>query len=536
MANRVPLIIDITDGNKIKELPTNDNIDMTGSGLANLTALSVSGQLSGNTLNSVADTTVGGTLGVTGISTLTGVTLAGNVTGANFNITGLTNLVATNISGSGVGITNVDADTLANQVGSYYLNYNNFTNTPTISAITTIYDIEDVSGGGTENDNDVLTWDAATALWKPAASAGGGGGGIALTDLSINLLAAQGNGNLVYDNTSGVFTFTPASIPTVLSAFTNDSLCIKLGDVSVTQNAASGTGSLLYEESTGVFTYVPPAVPTNVSGLVNDSNFVALTDVETAGYIKGTDVTSSGRITVAADTPSAGLIQIQFDESGLLTAEADTLETVVGRGASSSVAIEADAFNQSAASASTSTIKNISTETVVVLTSVTGTNYNLTTTNGNIAATNGNMNAANVSATTAMNTPLINVTGGAGTNGTVQNVNGDIIFETGGTNGRVRVEDGILRIGTSASLPSPLTNGDLVFDGNTLYMHTNDLGDGTAGRLIVAGGGGGLSDRGFIIPGHESGDEPTSPTEGEMIWHISDAAIKVWNGSAWQTI
>lgn len=38
----------------------------------------------------------------------------------------------------------------------------------------------------------------------------GGGGGIALTDLSVTTATASGNGALSYDNTSGVFTFTPA--------------------------------------------------------------------------------------------------------------------------------------------------------------------------------------------------------------------------------------------------------------------------------------------------------------------------------------
>jgi hypothetical protein len=45
-------------------------------------------------------------------------------------------------------------------------------------------------------------------------SSGGGGGGIALTDLSVTTATASGNGALSYDNTSGVFTFTPADTST----------------------------------------------------------------------------------------------------------------------------------------------------------------------------------------------------------------------------------------------------------------------------------------------------------------------------------
>ena len=31
MANRIPLVVDTTDGNKIKEFPVGDNLDLTNS-------------------------------------------------------------------------------------------------------------------------------------------------------------------------------------------------------------------------------------------------------------------------------------------------------------------------------------------------------------------------------------------------------------------------------------------------------------------------------------------------------------------------
>ena len=45
-----------------------------------------------------------------------------------------------------------------------------------------------------------MTWEAAS---------GGGGGGIALTDLSVTQNSASGSGSLTYNNTSGVFSYTP---------------------------------------------------------------------------------------------------------------------------------------------------------------------------------------------------------------------------------------------------------------------------------------------------------------------------------------
>ena len=53
--------------------------------------------------------------------------------------------------------------------------------------------------------------------------AGFGGGGIALTDLSVTQAAASGSGSLTYDDTSGVFTFTP---PDITGAATRDPLTI----------------------------------------------------------------------------------------------------------------------------------------------------------------------------------------------------------------------------------------------------------------------------------------------------------------------
>ena len=78
--------------------------------------------------------------------------------------------------------------------------------------------------------------------------------------LSTTTTAASGGGALAYDNTSGVFTFTPAA----------DS-GIALTDLSTTTVGASGGGSLAYNNSTGVFTFAPADLSTKI----------ALTDLST---------------------------------------------------------------------------------------------------------------------------------------------------------------------------------------------------------------------------------------------------------------
>ena len=77
-----------------------------------------------------------------------------------------------------------------------------------------------------------------------------GGGGAKLTDLSVTTGAASNGGSLAYANTTGVFTFAPASL--------SDLGGIALADISVGANAAAaGGGALSYNSTSGVFTFTP---------------------------------------------------------------------------------------------------------------------------------------------------------------------------------------------------------------------------------------------------------------------------------------
>ena len=55
MATRYPLVIDTTDNNKIKEIPSGDNLNLSGNSIVNAINVTASGVLSGNSL--VLDTT-----------------------------------------------------------------------------------------------------------------------------------------------------------------------------------------------------------------------------------------------------------------------------------------------------------------------------------------------------------------------------------------------------------------------------------------------------------------------------------------------
>jgi len=106
--------------------------------------------------------------------------------------------------------------------------------------------------GAEPTNGHILSYNSTTKKIVAIANSGGGGGGsgIALTDLSVSTNSASGNGSLAYNNSTGVFTFTPADASGSGSG-------IALTDLSVNTASASGGGALAYNNSTGVFTFTP---------------------------------------------------------------------------------------------------------------------------------------------------------------------------------------------------------------------------------------------------------------------------------------
>lgn len=75
---------------------------------------------------------------------------------------------------------------------------------------TALGDLTDVSSNA-PTTGQVLKWDGTE--WAPATDlSSSGGSGIALTDLSVTKASAFGNGNLTYNNSTGVFLFTPPDL------------------------------------------------------------------------------------------------------------------------------------------------------------------------------------------------------------------------------------------------------------------------------------------------------------------------------------
>jgi microcystin-dependent protein len=169
--------------------------------------------------------------------------------------------------------------------------YNDLSNTPNIPS--QLNDLSDVIVAGTINNNDVISWDGAHWTPTPLSSLGGG---IALTNLSVTV-NSPGNPNLSYNNTTGVFSYTPPDLSAYLTSVAinlseisdvnisgtpSDGAVLKyntsnsqwelgtdtslsLTALSTVTNPASGTGALGYNNTTGVFSYTPPVLPTELS-------------------------------------------------------------------------------------------------------------------------------------------------------------------------------------------------------------------------------------------------------------------------------
>lgn len=65
-------------------------------------------------------------------------------------------------------------------------------------------------GGATQGAGNILVSVVDGPVVNGTTGGGGGGSGIALTDLSVTSNSPSGNGSLTYNNSTGVFTFTPA--------------------------------------------------------------------------------------------------------------------------------------------------------------------------------------------------------------------------------------------------------------------------------------------------------------------------------------
>ena len=210
----------------------------------------------------------------------------------------------------------IDADTLNGQNPSHYLDYNNFTNTPSIPSDLTDLGIADGTVG------QFLKTDGAGNF--SFATVSGGSGGIALTDLSIGTEGtASGDGDISYDNTTGVFTYTPPDLSSYITS-------VAFSDLTSTPTTLAGYG--ITDAFDGDYNNL-----TNTPTIPSDLTDLSITD-GTSGQVLKTDGAGNFFFGDVSGGGAAGSAFTGFAVSGQSTVFADSATdtlTLVGAGLNS---------------------------------------------------------------------------------------------------------------------------------------------------------------------------------------------------------
>ena len=216
------------------------------------------------------------------------VEIHGNVTSAgqastiaNHNISGLAD-VSTTAPNSGqilkwdgskwapaddatAGGAGLDADTLDGQHGSYYLDYTNFTNKPTIPGV--LADLTNVHNAA-PTDGQVLAWDNANSRWAPANGGGAGDitavvagtgltGGATSGSATLNVDVGTGANKIVQLDGTGKLpavdgsNLTGVSTATTLAALTDVDLTGIANDKIIKYNSTSSKWEIADDSSGG---------------------------------------------------------------------------------------------------------------------------------------------------------------------------------------------------------------------------------------------------------------------------------------------
>ena len=206
-------------------------------------------------------------------------------------------------------------------VGKAYASFNNEWN-ELLTWYSSINDLSDVDTVTVVPQNgQVLKWDSTSSKWKPANDlTGGGGGGLSLSDLSVQSSTPAGGGSLVYNDGSGVFTYTPPDLSSYITS---------LGDAI--RDADFTTSGLMKRSSAGVYTSTTDnsANWDTAFGWGNHASQGYLTQLPVHGLGVHTGVTLTNE--TAGDLLQYSGTQWVNWTPNYLTAETDNFSDVTGR-------------------------------------------------------------------------------------------------------------------------------------------------------------------------------------------------------------
>ena len=203
-----------------------------------------------------------------------------------------------------------------------YASFNNEWN-ELLTWYSSINDLNDVDTVTVAPQNgQVLKWDSTSSKWKPANDlTGGGGGGLSLSDLSVQSATPAGGGTLVYNDGSGVFTYTPPDLSNFITS---------IGDAI--RDADFTTNGIMKRSGAGVYTSITDnsANWDSAFGWGNHASQGYLTQLPVHGLGVHTGVTLTNE--TAGDLLQYSGTQWVNWTPNYLTAETDTLQSVINRG------------------------------------------------------------------------------------------------------------------------------------------------------------------------------------------------------------
>ncbi len=401
MANRFPLIVDDADGNKIKELPTGDNLNLQGNNIVNLGALSVGGNITATGTIDAAAVTVGGapisTGGGGGLADLVSDTtpqLGGNLDVNGKSIVSLSN-TSIKLLPDGIGTVIIDGDgtTSGLLLSDGLISMQAGGGTPAkiemYCEVNNSHKVTLAAPAHAEYSGDVLfTLPPTTGLADQILKTDGYGktswvnqntGSLSASDISVQTLTASGNGSLTYDSSQAKFSFAPADTANFVSSGDNVTvLNNNAGFVtiqSVFNSFVQGANMTITQDGSGNITFAASGSGTTPTldevlavGKVSTNNIsvggVTATDATYNNQFKNTEVdgtlkvsTLSGNSVVIAggdgllstDTditynPSTNTLNV----SGPLTTQTLTASGVVSGGGLTSTGAGTPNFNFSA--------------------------------------------------------------------------------------------------------------------------------------------------------------------------------------------
>jgi len=157
--------------------------------------------------------------------------------------------------------------------------------TPTIHTIENITDVNITN----LQDNQILKYNSSTSKWQNEAD-GGGGGGVQLTDLSVGTEGtASGDGDVSYNNSTGVFTYTPPDLSSYLTSAVDGTGTAN--NLPIWSDADTLTDSILTQDSGATKVQVAGGIDT--TGIIQTSTTNANLQIQGNGT-GGVEVRGAG--------------------------------------------------------------------------------------------------------------------------------------------------------------------------------------------------------------------------------------------------